>query len=107
MNGTDDSDIDYKKMSSRELIARWLFSQGASTVLLTAIMAALAYGGNYWMTVAMPSQVLVIQAGYDRSEAEHTRQWEKLAAMCEKTLDRLESHPKVDNRADGSDKKLN
>lgn len=64
--------------------ANWLFSQGTSTVLLCAILGVNVWGGYYAMTTAIPQHINAIQAGYDRMDAKHTADMDRMAAHQER-----------------------
>lgn len=55
----------------KDRLAEWLFSQGVSTVLLVAILAAIAYGGHHAMTTAIPKHLEQIQRGYKEVSEDH------------------------------------
>src|SRR5678815_3138115 len=58
----DPDKIDTKDWKSAA--ASWLASQGVSTVLLVAILAAMTYCGNYAVKTAIPAHLEQIQKGY-------------------------------------------
>lgn len=59
---TDDANDDNLPFKTRA--GRWLFSQGASTVLLCSILAAGGYGMWYAMTTGIPAHLQSIKDGY-------------------------------------------
>lgn len=61
--------------------ADWLFQQGASTVLLTAVLGAIIYGA--------PQGVTEIQRGYERLAQINREDRAEHAAALDKSVDKL------------------
>ena len=70
----------------RSLLFSWLFSQGVSTVMLAAILIAMAYGGNYAMTTGIPAHLKQIQDGYREQGAANKEALREQQASFEKSL---------------------
>ena len=77
------------KLGWKELVARWLFSQGTSTVLLFCILAAILYSGYYAINEGIPKHLEQIQKGYERIEASHEREHRSLQEIHEKEVESL------------------
>lgn len=67
----------------------WLFAQGVSTVLLCAILAALAYCGNYAVKTAIPAHLKQIQDGYLDAAKEHKETVKDLNSSHERAVQKV------------------
>ncbi len=64
---TDPAEADDPTMPFKSRAGRWLFTQGASTVLLFILVLGLGYGAWY----GVPKALDQIQKGYDLLDARH------------------------------------
>ena len=86
MNGQP---IDMEGKSLREILIQWLAQQGASTVLLTGILCAIAYGGYYGMHTAVPAHLNQIQQGYTELGERHEKVVERIITAQDKEREAL------------------
>lgn len=103
MNGVTDTE-DFDKIPLKTLAARWLFSQGVSTLLLFAILVGMYKMADYAMNTAIPEHLKQIQAGYEKIEAGHAKEVESLRSTFDKERERAERHRAADlpNPDDGT-----
>ena len=87
---TGDPDEMNPKLPLKELLIRWILSQGVSTILLMAILFGVYRGMDYAMDVAIPEHLRQIQSGYEKIENNHTKEVEALRKTFETSLERLE-----------------
>ena len=72
------------------VFADWLTSQSFNNVLLLAILVALGTGVKYALDVAIPNHIKMIQNGYERQEASHERELDRVVdlIMSNKVVER-------------------
>lgn len=87
MNGVTDTE-DFDKIPLKTLAARWLFSQGVSTLLLFAILVGMYKMADYAVNTALPEHLKQIQSGYEKIEAGHAKEVEALRSTFEKDIER-------------------
>ena len=87
MNGVSDVE-DFDKIPLKTLAARWLFSQGVSTLLLFAILVGMYKMTDYAINIAVPEHLKQIQLGYEKIESGHAKEVEALRATFEKEIER-------------------
>ena len=68
------------------MAARWLFSQGTSTVLLVGILAYTVYVAQ----TVIPWHMQMMQTGYDRNAADLKAATVPLAGSVDKLADRMD-----------------
>jgi len=68
----------------------WLLGQQGNTILLIAILAAIAYLGWYSINHAIPAHLSQIQAGYERIEKSQTDQIDKVTGAFERRENKSE-----------------
>lgn len=86
MNGQP---IDMDGKTLKEILVQWLAQQGASTVLLTGILCAIAYGGYYGMHTAVPAHLNQIQQGYTELGERHEKVVERIITAQDKEREAL------------------
>jgi hypothetical protein len=86
VNGTP---LDTEGRSLKEIAVQWLAAQGASTVLLTGILCAIAYGGYYGMHTAVPAHLDQIQKGYTELGERHEKVVERIITAQDKEREAL------------------
>lgn len=70
----------------KEMTAKWLFSQGTSTVLLVAMLVSMGYIAQS----VIPWHMQMMQQGYDRNAAELKAATAPLANSVDKLADRID-----------------
>lgn len=70
----------------KEMAAKWLFSQGVSTVLLVGILFYAAYVAQ----TVIPWHMQMMQSGYDRNATELKAATAPLANSVDKLADRID-----------------
>jgi len=90
MVDTEFTDAELEKLPLKTIALRWILSQGATTMLLVAILYAMWYFATYAVNVGIPAHLKQIQEGYNEQGKAHTQEVEKLAASFEKALDRID-----------------
>ncbi len=63
------------------IFAEWLTSQSFNNVLLLAILVSIAAGVKYTLDVAIPSHLKMIQSGYEKQEASHERELDRVVDL--------------------------
>ncbi len=72
------------------IFAEWLASQSFNNVLLLAILVAIGAGVKYTLDVAIPAHLKMIQSGYEKQEASHERELNRVVdlIMSNKVVER-------------------
>lgn len=81
-----DNDAEIAGKNAKELAAKWLFSQGTSTVLLFCILLGLGYSVVY----VIPQHMQLIQAGYDRNARDLKEATTPIANSVDKLAERVD-----------------
>lgn len=71
-----------------ERASDWLFKQGASTVLLSAILGWMGWFGHYAINTAIPSHILQMQAGYEKEHDRFDQNLERIISVIERAGER-------------------
>jgi hypothetical protein len=63
------------------VFADWMTSQSFNNILLMAILVALGTGVKYALDVAIPNHIRMIQSGYEKQEASHERELDRVVEL--------------------------
>lgn len=66
-----------------EAFAAWLARQEVNTVMLVLILGSNIWMGYYAMTVGVPAHLSQIQTGYERIEASHEKQIDRVIKIMD------------------------
>lgn len=83
MTGNDE----YKDIKNP--IVRWLASQGIVSFLLVVIIVGGYYSLDWAMKEGVPMHLKMIQDGYDRCDAKHEQQLDKVIDSFEREMQRM------------------
>lgn len=70
-------------------ITDWATSQSFNNILLTAILCAIAWGGYYTVTTAIPAHLRLIQTGYEKIIEEHRAERGRTIEAYDKWMERV------------------
>ncbi len=63
------------------VFADWLTGQSFNNVLLLAILVSIGAGVKYTLDVAVPVHIKMIQSGYEKQEASHERELDRVVEL--------------------------
>lgn len=72
-----------------ESVIRWLAGQPFNNVLLISILASVAWGMRYSITIAIPAHLEQIQNGYETLDKAHQIERSEMRSMYDKWFDRV------------------